>query len=75
MRIDAGAVEVVIQFSEQFGIEETRAFASSNNDSPPVAFRISHGIREKEILAQLGDGGGKLMPSSITPINRSARNA
>jgi 16S rRNA (cytosine967-C5)-methyltransferase len=58
---------LIERWVEQFGMDETRAFAASNNLAPPVSFRISLGVSEEKILAQLNQGGAKVTPSMITP--------
>ncbi len=58
---------LVERWVEQFGIDETRAFANSNNLAPPVSFRVSLGVSEEKILAQLNQGGAKVTLSAITP--------
>ena len=51
---------------ESFGIEETEAFARSNNTLPPTAFRVVHKrANEGEVLAQLREAGATVEASQI----------
>ncbi|HKQ99297.1 MAG TPA: 16S rRNA (cytosine(967)-C(5))-methyltransferase RsmB [Pyrinomonadaceae bacterium] len=51
-----------------FGREEASAFARSNNQAPPVAFRVVKGrANEGEVLEELRAAGLTLTPSSIAP--------
>jgi len=51
---------------ESFGIEETEAFARSNNTLPPTAFRVVRKrANEGEVLAQLREAGATVEASQI----------
>jgi 16S rRNA (cytosine967-C5)-methyltransferase len=54
-------------WSNYFGVEEAAAFARSNNDAPPVAFRLTVKAEAQGtvLLEQLRAAGGELEPSKI----------
>ena len=61
-------VWLIERWARAFGFEETASFARSNNESPPVAFRIIAKDDEgSAILDQLRAAGGVLEPSRIAP--------
>jgi 16S rRNA (cytosine967-C5)-methyltransferase len=61
-------VWLIERWARAFGFEEAASFARSNNESPPVAFRIVANNREgSTILDQLRAAGGVLEPPRIAP--------
>jgi 16S rRNA (cytosine967-C5)-methyltransferase len=77
--INAGAEKLAVETSHpvwlierwlsQFGDAETAAFAQSNNDAAPLAFRLTNQSlnSEKDIIAELRQGGLDLRPSALAP--------
>jgi 16S rRNA (cytosine967-C5)-methyltransferase len=72
--IERAAVEtshpswLIERWASAFGMEETEAFARSNNEAPPVAFRVvAQSADEATILDQLRVAGGIVEPSRIAP--------
>jgi 16S rRNA (cytosine967-C5)-methyltransferase len=59
---------LIERWGKAFGMEETEMFARSNNEAPPVAFRLTN-QREcvDELLGALRAAGGVIEPSKITP--------
>ena len=56
------------RWTKAFGFDEAEAFARSNNDAAPVAFRVvRRTANEAEILESLGAAGAIVTPSKITP--------
>jgi 16S rRNA (cytosine967-C5)-methyltransferase len=49
------------------GVAEAEAFARSNNEVPPSAFRIVHAAVEREVLDTLRAAGADLLASEIAP--------
>lgn len=53
---------------DQLGIEETEAFARSNNEPAPIAFRVVHTrASEKDIVDELLNGGSNVTASDVAP--------
>lgn len=55
---------LIERWADAFGFEETKAFARSNNDVPPVAFRVVKNV-ESDAIEELRAGGALLTPSLI----------
>jgi 16S rRNA (cytosine967-C5)-methyltransferase len=60
---------LIERWIEEFGSDETEAFARSNNEAPPVAFRV---VRQRVVdgpntLDELRAEGAQLEPSRIAP--------
>jgi 16S rRNA (cytosine967-C5)-methyltransferase len=59
-------VWLIERWASSFGLEETEAFARSNNDIPPTAFRVVHArASQEEVLSELTAAGASLNPSDI----------
>lgn len=59
---------LVARWVSAFGVDETEAFARSNNQAAPVAFRIvRRAANEVEILELLKDAQASISPSIIAP--------
>jgi 16S rRNA (cytosine967-C5)-methyltransferase len=59
---------LVERWANSFGLDEARAFARSNNEAPPVAFRVTAGEEEAaRVLECLREAGGELTASEIAP--------
>ncbi|MDQ1639584.1 MAG: rRNA (cytosine967-C5)-methyltransferase [Pyrinomonadaceae bacterium] len=57
---------LIERWTTAFGVEETEAFARSNNQPAPIAFRVvTQRASEVEIITQLRASGAKLEPSKI----------
>lgn len=53
---------------DELGLEEAEAFARSNNEPAPVAFRVVHlRAHEKDVVEQLISEGSTVVPSDVTP--------
>lgn len=57
---------LIQRWVDAFGLEEASAFARSNNDTPPVAFRVGKDD-EKDTIEELRAGGALLTPSKVAP--------
>ncbi|HYE66340.1 MAG TPA: 16S rRNA (cytosine(967)-C(5))-methyltransferase RsmB [Pyrinomonadaceae bacterium] len=61
-------VWLIERWVDAFGIEETKAFARSNNEAPPNAFRVvAERAGSDQVISQLRAAGGNVMPSKIAP--------
>lgn len=59
---------MIERWVETLGPDGAMSFALANNETPPVAFRITgHAGQGDEVLAELRTAGAQLTPSSITP--------
>lgn len=60
---------LIERWAQAFGVEEAASFARSNNESPPIAFRVVAGGDEERsaLLKRLRDAGGVLTPSRVAP--------
>jgi 16S rRNA (cytosine967-C5)-methyltransferase len=59
---------LIERWTKSFGHEETEKFARSNNQQPPVAFRLtSKDQDEQRVLRELRDAGAGVTPSQIAP--------
>jgi 16S rRNA (cytosine967-C5)-methyltransferase len=60
---------LIERWASAFGLKEAEAFARSNNEAPPVAFRVTTAQRANEtaVLNELRGAGGNLKPSQIAP--------
>jgi 16S rRNA (cytosine967-C5)-methyltransferase len=59
---------LIERWANAFGLDETRAFALSNNEAPPVAFRLTGNQPAKaDVLEMLKSEGAILTPSLIAP--------
>jgi len=57
---------LIERWANQFGIEETEAFARANNTVPPTAFRVvKMRAKEVDVLAKLKDAGATVEASQI----------
>jgi 16S rRNA (cytosine967-C5)-methyltransferase len=57
---------LIERWADQFGIEETEAFARANNTVPPTAFRVvKMRAKEVDVLAKLKDAGAIVEASQI----------
>ena len=57
---------LIERWANQFGIEETEAFARANNTVPPTAFRVvKMRAKEVDVLAKLKDAGAIVEASHI----------
>jgi 16S rRNA (cytosine967-C5)-methyltransferase len=60
-------VWLIKRWNQEFGPEETEAFARSNNEPSPVAFRVVQNRSQAEdIIELLRQSGAELTPSRIT---------
>jgi 16S rRNA (cytosine967-C5)-methyltransferase len=61
-------VWLIERWANALGLDEARAFALSNNEAPPVAFRLAgNQLAEAEVLDKLRSAGATLTPSLIAP--------
>lgn len=59
---------LIERWTKAFGAEETEAFAHSNNEPAPVAFRVvTNRAEEADVLEGLRQSGAELVASQITP--------
>lgn len=59
---------LIERWANAFGLDEARAFARANNESPPVAFRLTgHTLAEFDVLDDLTSAGAIITPSLISP--------
>jgi 16S rRNA (cytosine967-C5)-methyltransferase len=58
---------LIERWVQQFGFDETRAFATANNLPPPVAFRIGWRHTADEVLSEIERAGGRCFPSKLIP--------
>ena len=59
---------LIDRWIKAFGLRETQAFALSNNETPPVAFRvIPEKGEEEEVLNILRDAGASVSSSIVAP--------
>jgi 16S rRNA (cytosine967-C5)-methyltransferase len=59
---------LIARWVEQFGAEEAASFARANNDTPPVAFRLStHRPESEPVLEMLREAGAEVVASRIAP--------
>lgn len=56
---------LIDRWANSFGFAETEAFARSNNEIPPTAFRVVHTRASDEILNELTEAGASIESSSI----------
>lgn len=60
-------VWLIDRWASSFGFEEAEAFARSNNDIPPTAFRLVRTrVSQEEVLLKLTAAGASLNPSHVT---------
>lgn len=56
------------RWCQAFGTAETEALAFSNNEVPPIAFRVvNNRAREEDVCASLRQAGAKVVPSKVAP--------
>jgi 16S rRNA (cytosine967-C5)-methyltransferase len=61
-------VWLIERWSRAFGFEETENFARANNESPPVAFRLTaKTVEGASVLERLREAGASLTLSQIAP--------
>lgn len=60
---------LIARWTKALGAEEAEAFARSNNEPAPVAFRIVHTRAQEDVCERLRQAGAELIPSKV------ARNA
>jgi len=59
---------LIDRWIKAFGLRETQAFALSNNETPPVAFRVvPEKAESEEVLDSLRDAGASVSSSSVAP--------
>lgn len=64
------------RWARAFGFAETGEFARSNNEAPPVAFRLTgKGKAEQKIFERLTGAGAVIHPSAIAPDGWRASGA
>jgi 16S rRNA (cytosine967-C5)-methyltransferase len=58
---------LIERWIQAIGFEETEAFARSNNEAPPIAFRVvKTRASEAEVCERLRAAGAELVPSRVT---------
>lgn len=61
-------VWLIERWANAFGLDEARAFALSNNEAPPVAFRLTgNQLAGTDVREKLRSAGATLTPSLIAP--------
>jgi 16S rRNA (cytosine967-C5)-methyltransferase len=61
-------VWLIERWARAFGLEEAEKFARSNNEAPPVAFRLTkRSVDEQSVLDKLHEAGAKITPSQVAP--------
>ncbi|MGB7924995.1 MAG: 16S rRNA (cytosine(967)-C(5))-methyltransferase RsmB [Pyrinomonadaceae bacterium] len=60
-------VWLIERWAKAFGVEEAASFARSNNESPPVAFRVGEDEERAAILDELRAAGGVVEASRVAP--------
>jgi 16S rRNA (cytosine967-C5)-methyltransferase len=66
---------LVARWIESFGLEETKAFVRSNNQTPPATFRVVQTrANEKDVLNRLEAAGVILEASALVPFAWRASN-
>jgi 16S rRNA (cytosine967-C5)-methyltransferase len=58
---------LIDRWTKAFGVREAEEFARSNNQPPPLAFRIANGNDIEQVLKSFSDAGGILAQSRISP--------
>lgn len=58
---------LIERWANAFGLDTAKAFAAANNETPPVAFRLTHSEPAEQVLEQLRTEGATLTPSRIAP--------
>jgi 16S rRNA (cytosine967-C5)-methyltransferase len=58
---------LIERWADAFSIEEAASFARSNNEPPPIAFRVNEDDERAAILEELRAAGGHVEPSLVAP--------